>query len=94
MFVVNFNEKVYLGLPAAIPFTDSPAELRNAIATTPIRGMTALYDAIAKGLQELQAGSRDKKVLIVVSDGGDNASAHSLAQVMKLAGQSNALSTP
>jgi len=31
--------------------------------------MTALYDAIAKGLQELQAGSRDKKVLIVVSDG-------------------------
>ena len=91
MFVVNFNEKVYLGLSAAIRFTDSPAELRNAIATTPIRGMTALYDAIAKGLQELQAGSRDKKVLIVVSDGGDNASAHSLAQVMKLAGQSNAV---
>ncbi|MGA9628282.1 MAG: VWA domain-containing protein [Bryobacteraceae bacterium] len=91
MFVVNFNEKVYLGLPAAIRFTDSTAELRDAIAATPIRGMTALYDAIAKGLEELQAGSRDKKVLIVVSDGGDNASAHSLAQVMKLAGQSNAV---
>ncbi len=91
MFFVNFNEKVYLGLPAAIRFTDSTAELRDAIAATPIRGMTALYDAIAKGLEELQAGSRDKKVLIVVSDGGDNASAHSLAQVMKLAGQSNAV---
>ena len=39
----------------------------------------------------MQAGSRDKKVLIVVSDGGDNASAHSLAQVMKLAGQSSAV---
>jgi Ca-activated chloride channel homolog len=39
----------------------------------------------------LQAGSRDKKVPIVVSDGGDNASACSLAQVMKLAGQSGAV---
>ena len=91
MFVVNFNEKVYLGLPAAIRFSDSTAQLADAIATTPTRGMTALYDAVAKGLDELQAGSRDKKVLIFVSDGGDNASAHSLAQVMKLAGQSSAV---
>ena len=91
MFVVNFNEKVYLGLPSAIRFTDNTAELSNAIATTPVRGMTALYDAIAKGLEGLQAGSRDKKVLIVVSDGGDNASTHSLAEVMKLAGQSSAV---
>jgi Ca-activated chloride channel family protein len=91
MFVVNFNEKVYLGLPGAIRFTDSTAELSDAIATTPTRGMTALYDAVAKGLEGLQAGSRDKKVLIVVSDGGDNASARSLAEVMKLAGQSSAV---
>jgi VWFA-related protein len=39
----------------------------------------------------LQAGSLDKKALIVISDGGDNASARSLAQVMKLADQSNAV---
>ena len=91
MFVVNFNEKVYLGLPGAIRFTDSSAELVGAIAATPTRGMTALYDAVAKGLEGLQAGSRDKKVLIVVSDGGDNASTHSLAEVMKLAGQSSAV---
>ena len=39
----------------------------------------------------MQAGSRDRKALIVVSDGGDNASARSLAQVMKLAGQSSAV---
>jgi Ca-activated chloride channel family protein len=91
MFVVNFNEKVYLGLPGAIRFTDSTAELTNAIAATPTRGMTALYDAIARGLEGLQAGSRDKKVLILVSDGGDNASALSLANVMKLAGQSSAV---
>ena len=90
-FVVNFNEKVALGLPAAIRFTNSAFELETAIGAAPADGQTALYDAIAKALLELQAGSRDKKVLIVVSDGGDNASAHSLPQVMKLAHQSNAV---
>jgi VWFA-related protein len=91
MFVVNFNEIVSLGLPSTIRFTDSTAELEKAIAIAPAGGQTALYDAIAKALGELQAGSRDKKVLIVVSDGGDNASACSLAQVMKLAGESSAV---
>jgi VWFA-related protein len=91
MFVVNFNERVSLGLPDTIRFTDSTAELGDAIAAAPTRGMTALYDAVAKGLEGLQAGSRDKKVLILVSDGGDNASTHSLAEVMKLAGQSSAV---
>jgi VWFA-related protein len=91
MFVINFNEIVSLGLPGAIRFTDSAAELGDAIERAPAKGMTALYDAITKALEELRAGSRDKKALIVVSDGGDNASAHSLAQVMKLAGQSSAV---
>jgi VWFA-related protein len=91
MFVVNFNERASLGLPGAFRFTDSTAELGDAIAAKPTGGQTALYDAIAKGLEGLQAGSRDKKVLIVVSDGGDNVSAHSLAEVMKLAEQSSAV---
>jgi len=91
MFVVNFSDRVSLGLPGTIRFTDSTAELENAITAVPTRGMTALYDGIVKALEELQAGSRDKKVLIVVSDGGDNASTHSLDQVMKLAGQSSAV---
>jgi VWFA-related protein len=91
MFVVNFNERVSLGLPDSIRFTDSTAELWGAIAASPTGGMTALYDAIAKGIEGLQAGSRDKKVLVVVSDGGDNASARNLDRVMELAGQSSAV---
>ncbi len=91
VFVVNFNEIVSLGLPGTLRFTDSTAELENAITTAHTEGQTALYDAIAKALEELEAGSRDKKVLIVVSDGGDNASARSLAQVMNLAGKSSAV---
>jgi VWFA-related protein len=91
MFVVNFNEHVTLGLPPEIRFTDSVGQLQYAITAAPANGRTALYDAIAKALVELQAGSRDKKVLIVVSDGGDNASALSQAEVMRLAGQSSAV---
>ena len=92
MFVVNFNEVVTLGLSGATRFTDNTTELEHAI-TRPedSGGQTALYDAIARGLEEVQAGSRDKKVLIVVSDGGDNASGRSLGQVIGLAEQSSAV---
>jgi len=91
MFVINFNEKVSLGLPGAIRFTNHTPDLEDAIRTAPTGGMTALYDAIAKALGELQAAGRDRKVLIVISDGGDNASVRKLDQVMKLAGQSSAV---
>ena len=91
MFVVNFNEHVWLGLSGALRFTNNTVELGNAITTRPAGGQTALYDAIAKALAGLQAGSRDKKVLIVVSDGGDNVSQHGMAEVMKLAALSSAV---
>jgi VWFA-related protein len=91
IFVVNFNEIASLGLPPSIRFTDSAAELEYAISDQSARGQTALYDAIAKALEQLETASRDKKVLIVVSDGGDNASKLGLDQVMKLAEESSAV---
>jgi len=91
IFVVNFNEHVSLGLPADIPFTSNPAQLEKALSRNVITGMTALYDAITVGLDRLQKGKWDKKVLIVVSDGGDNASKRTLAQVMSLVNQPNTL---
>jgi Ca-activated chloride channel homolog len=91
MFVVNFNEKVSLGLPSRTRFTNKIAELQAAIWKVEAGGQTALYDAIAKALEELEGGSRDKKVLIVISDGGDNRSKRSLDQVMKRAAQSSAI---
>jgi Ca-activated chloride channel family protein len=91
MFVVNFNEHVSMGLPANIPFTSNTVQLESALSRNAISGMTALYDAIAVSLEHLQKGKWDKKVLIVVSDGGDNASKQNLAQVMALVNQSNAV---
>lgn len=91
MFVVNFNEHVTLGLPAAVQFTNRLAELETAISSMPANGKTALYDAIVKARIQLRAGSRDKKVLIVISDGGDNASSSTLAEVLKMGERSNAI---
>ncbi len=91
MFVVNFNEKVSLGLPSDIPFSANANELEQAIWRAPAAGETALYDAIIEALKRLQTGNCDKKVLIVISDGADNASTHRLAQVLEMAEQSSAI---
>ena len=91
MFVVNFNETVSLGLPDATGFTANASELENAIWRAPAAGETALYDAIVKALGQFEDHGRDKKVLVIISDGADNASAHSLAQVLQMAERSSAI---
>lgn len=91
MFAVNFNEHIEPGLPDSIRFSGDPSVLEQAVERMPARGETALYDAIAAALQQLQAGSREKKVLLVISDGGDNASAHRLPEVLKMAAASSAI---
>lgn len=91
MFVTSFNEHVSFGLPPDMPFTDEPAQLRVALSKIDADGMTALYDAVAAALEHLKQGNRDKKVLLVVSDGGDNASKHNLPQIVSMAGRSEAI---
>jgi Ca-activated chloride channel family protein len=91
MFVVKFNERVSFGLPANTPFTDQVAQLQGALSRISSSGETALYDAVVAALEHLKKGTRDKKVLIVVSDGGDNASKHKLKEITTLAGQPDAI---
>lgn len=90
VFVVNFNENVSFGLPDKMLFTNQPIQLHAAFSKTP-KGKTALYDAIAAALDHVQKGNRDKKVLIVISDGGDNASKLTLAQTLALVKHSNTI---
>lgn len=89
LFVVNFNETASLGLPAAIPFTSDARQLRTALLPLPT-GRTALYDAVALGLDHLSGGTRDRKALVVLSDGGDNASRRGLDDVLEMARRSSA----
>ena len=91
MFVVNFNEHVRFALPDNTPFTDQPSQLDVALSRINADGETALYDAIGASLEHLKSGDRNKKALIVISDGGDNASHHTLAQVIAAARVSDAI---
>jgi Ca-activated chloride channel family protein len=91
IFVVNFNERVSFGLPDNTPFTDQAAQLEVALSRIAANGETALYDAVATALEHLEKGNRDKKVLIVISDGGDNASKHNLNQIMAMARHADAI---
>jgi len=88
-FTVNFNEAVWFGLPRGLEFTSDANQLRTALAAAPTLGMTALYDAVDRALDHLQRGTRDRKALVVVSDGGDNASAHTFDAVLEHARTSN-----
>jgi len=91
MFVVNFNDHVVFGLPADMPFTDRQEQLQQALSGITAIGQTSLYDGIAAGLDHLKLGDRDRKVLILISDGGDNASKHSLTQVIYIARHSSVI---
>lgn len=93
MFVMNFNEHISLGLDGDFHFSNNPVELKSAIWGAAADGQTALYDAIDKSLTRLQqvGSSNQRKALLVISDGGDNASRSSLASVVKLAQESSAV---
>ena len=80
-----------MAFPQTLPFTDRQDRLQQALSGISAIGQTSLYDGIAAALDHLKLGSRDRKVLILISDGGDNASKHTLAQVLAMARQSTAI---
>jgi Ca-activated chloride channel homolog len=80
-FVVNFNDDFYLDLDK--DFTNSIPELKEALERIDARGSTALYDAIIGSLDHLKKGSKEKKVLLIVTDGEDNTSRNSLEKTIR-----------
>lgn len=80
-FLVTFNNKTNL----AQTFTDQSSALQNEAAFQKAGGSTALYDAIYMGMDQIKRGSREKKALIVISDGEDNSSRYSAAEVKEFA---------
>jgi len=91
LFAVAFNDRVSFALPAGRPFTNDAKDLEAALTAAAAEGRTALYDGVAEGLQQLQLGRAQKHALIVVSDGGDNASRRTYAEVLTLARRSDAV---
>lgn len=91
MFVVDFNEHVWMGLPKGEKFTSSVPQLMAVLEQIRPDGKTALYDALAVALQHIRQSTLSKKVIVVVSDGGDNASRLRFAEALDMLKQSEAI---
>ena len=80
VFIVNFNDEPYLDLD----FTNNLAQMHEALDRLDSRGGTALYDAVIASSDHLsKAAKKEKKVLLVVTDGEDNESRDSLEQAIR-----------
>jgi Ca-activated chloride channel homolog len=88
-FVVNFSDDFYLD--TVHDFTSDIEEMKDALERIDARGSTALYDAVIGSLDHLKKGSKDKKVLLVVTDGVDNASRRTLENAVQEAQRSDAV---
>ena len=91
MFVVDFNDDVWLQILGGKPFTHNAKDLETALKAVSARGRTALYDAVAEALNHLRFGHCEKQALIIVSDGGDNASHQKFSQILALAQRSQVI---
>jgi VWFA-related protein len=80
VFVVNFNDVYYLDTPG--DFASNLEELKAALDKIDSRGGTALRDAVYASLDHMKLASRDKKVLLVITDGEDNASKYSMEELV------------
>jgi len=76
-FLVEFSGKP----DVTQDFTTDVSRLRNHLMFVPATGMTALYDAVYVGLNKLKDGTNTKKALLLITDGEDNHSRYSFANV-------------
>jgi Ca-activated chloride channel homolog len=88
VFIVNFNDDPYLD----VPFTNDIKKMEEGIARIDSRGGTAMRDAISESMDYMRKeGKRQKKVLLVITDGNDNASTISLEKLVARAQQNEIL---
>ncbi len=88
-FVVNFNDNYYLDTPG--DFASNIEELRSALDKIDSRGGTAMRDALYASLDHMKLASRDKKVLLVITDGEDNGSRYTMEELVSYIQKGNTL---
>ncbi|HEV2199238.1 MAG TPA: VWA domain-containing protein [Bryobacteraceae bacterium] len=86
IFVVNFNDDAFLDQS----LTNDIKKLETALERYDTKGGTAMRDAISMSIDYVkEKGKKDKKVLMVVTDGNDNTSNQSLEDLVRKAQQSD-----
>jgi Ca-activated chloride channel family protein len=76
-FLVEFSDRARV----TIPFTSDPREIYEGVRSTKAFGRTSLLDAIYLALAKMKSARYTRKALVVISDGGDNWSRHSVREV-------------
>jgi Ca-activated chloride channel homolog len=76
-FLIQFSDKPNL----VQEFTGSPKEIEDRMVTLKTGGLTALLDAVELGVREMKKAKNPRKALVVVSDGGDNNSRYTAADI-------------
>ncbi|MDA1314250.1 MAG: VWA domain-containing protein [Acidobacteria bacterium] len=80
VFIVNFNDEAFLDTP----FTADLPRLQDGLQRIDSRGGTALYDAVGMSLDHLEdEAKQDKRVLLIITDGEDNASRSTLERLVR-----------
>jgi Ca-activated chloride channel family protein len=79
-FLVQFNDSASL----IQPFTRNLEEIQNKLAFTQSKGRTALLDAVYMAMHEMKKAKNPRKALLLISDGGDNSSRYSEAEIKAL----------
>jgi VWFA-related protein len=88
VFIVNFNDEAYLD----VEFTNDIKKMEEGVARIDSRGGTAMREAINGAIDYMkEKGKNHKRVLLVVTDGNDNASTISLERLVDRARQSEVL---
>jgi len=92
VFVVNFNDEAFLDLPHSKDFTNNIKELEEALTRVDSRGGTAMRDALRMSIDHVkEKGHKDKRAIVLVTDGNDNSSMISPENLVKAAQQSEVL---
>lgn len=76
-FLVQFNDRPSL----SVPFTTDGPEILNRLAFVQSKGSTALLDAVYLAMSEMRKARNARKAILIISDGGDNASRYTESEV-------------
>jgi len=86
-FLVEFDNSPRL----RVPLTSDTGTIENELIFSKSRGSTALLDAVYLALHEMKRSKKNKKALLVISDGGDNHSRYTQTEVTHLVRESDVL---
>jgi VWFA-related protein len=79
-FLIEFGDKANL----SAGFTSDTKEIENQLNSLQPGGLTAMLDASEMALREMKKAKNPRKAIVIVSDGGDNNSHYSAAQIQTL----------